>query len=285
MTGSFNKISGQLLALSLILALLNCCTKIELADGNEDWSFIVFSDVQQGYGVYGQLAQHIGNINPTPRAVICCGDIMLRSANEVEWLNFWHISKPITSKVPIILARGNHEGNDKFSEQMLMQQYSFSQNIFYFAQEINNTCFVILDTEIKYEEGFIGTDQFLWLEDILENSTQNQSIDHIFIFMHRPMFTQGKYMNSPLSNSDNLHQLFLKYPKIKGVFSGHEHMFHKNRKDGLTYITTGGGGGILYHGYGGDYHHFTKISFFEHDDRINIKTIGLFNEVVEDFDL
>jgi len=286
MIGRFNKKTvKQLFSLFLLFVFLNCCTKTELADGREDWSFIVFSDIQQGYGVYGQLTQYIGNIEPTPKVAICCGDIMLRSANEVEWLNFWHTSKPISDKMPILLARGNHEGNDKFSEEVLREQFSFPNTNFYMAQQIDNTCFVLLDTEIKDEEGSIGIEQITWLQDLLNELSYNQSLEYIFLFMHRPMFPQGKYMNSPLSNSDELHQLFLNHPKIEAVFSGHEHMFHKNNKDGLTYITTGGGGGILYHGYGGNYHHYTKISFYKLEDRINIKTIGLFNEVVEDFNL
>lgn len=284
MTGGLKRLS-QLFCLFLLLAYLSGCNKIEYATDNEDWSFVVFSDVQQGYGVYGQLAQHIGNIEPTPKIAICCGDIMLRSGNEAEWLNFWHVSKPITNKIKLLLSRGNHEGNDHSSEAMLKEQFYFYNNGFYQAWQLDNTYLILLDTEEKDGEGSIGNDQFTWLQNMLADITLNQSIDYIFVFMHRPMFPQGKYANSPLSNSTELHQLFINHAKVKAVFSGHEHMFHKKSIGGLLYITTGGGGGILYRGYGGDYHHFTKISIFEDDQRINIKTIGLFNEVVEDFDL
>jgi hypothetical protein len=62
-------------------------------------------------------------------------------------------------------------------------------------------------------------------------------------------------------------------------------MFNKYVRDGMIYITTGGGGGKLYSGYGGDYHHFLKVSFFNDTARINVKTIDIFNEIIEDFDL
>ncbi|MCD4731153.1 MAG: metallophosphoesterase [Bacteroidales bacterium] len=285
MTGGFNKVVKQLFFLFLLMVCLSCCTKSDLEQSNEDWSFIVYGDVQQGYGIYGQLAKHIGNINPAPKLAICCGDIMLRSANEAEWINFWQTSKPITEKMPLLLARGNHEGNDDTSEAMLREQFHFANNNFYHARQFENTYFVILDTEKRDEEGSIGDEQFIWLLTLLEDLKQNQSVDHIFLFMHRPVFPQGQHANSPLSNSNELHQLFLDHPKIRAVFSGHEHMFNKNQKDGLMYIITGGGGGILYRGYGGDYHHFIKVSFYENKNRTNIKTIGIFNEVVEDFDL
>jgi hypothetical protein len=76
-----------------------------------------------------------------------------------------------------------------------------------------------------------------------------------------------------------------KYHKIEAVFAGHDHLFNKYIKDNVTYITTGGGGTPLHHGYGGDYYHFLKISFYKDSNRINVKSIGLFNEVLEDFDL
>ena len=41
----------------------------------------------------------------------------------------------------------------------------------------------------------------------------------------------------------------------------------------------------LLHGYGGDYHHFVKVSLYRGSARINLKTIGIFNEVLDDFDL
>jgi hypothetical protein len=62
-------------------------------------------------------------------------------------------------------------------------------------------------------------------------------------------------------------------------------MFNKYYRDGLIYITTGGGGGDLYSGYGGDYHHFLKVSFFIDQERLNIKTIDIFNEIIDEFDL
>jgi len=103
--------------------------------------------------------------------------------------------------------------------------------------------------------------------------------------MHRPLFPQGRHIGEDLTNANELHQLFLKHTKIRTVFSGHDHMFNKYVRDGVIYLTTGGGGGLLYRGFGGDYHHFLKVSFFNDTVRINLKTIDIFNEIIEDFDL
>ncbi|MBN2173229.1 MAG: metallophosphoesterase [Bacteroidales bacterium] len=261
------------------------CSKEERNPGDEDWSFVVFGDVQQGFGVYSMLAQNIGNLLPAPQCAFCCGDIMLRPANEVEWVNFWKVSEPITDKMKLYITRGNHEGNDPASERVLKEQLQLPQDHFYYSFARRNAMFIILDTEIAGEENSIGPEQFQWLNQALLAAGQASDVDHVFIFMHRPLFPQGQHSGSPLANRLELHDLFLEYPKIRAVFAGHEHMFNKYQRDGINYIITGGGGGVLYDGYGGNYHHFTKVSFYEESNRINIKTIGIFNETVEDFDL
>jgi len=274
----------QFLLLFSILSWFSC-NKTEIVVGDEDWSFVVFGDVQQGMGVYSKLAQNMGNIIPTPEVAICCGDIMLRPANEVEWVNFWKASEPITDKMKLFIARGNHEGNDPGSEQILKEETGLPQNHFYYTFTRKRAQFIILDTETAGEENSIGPEQFEWLHYALLAASSARDINHIFIFMHRPVFPQGQHMGSPMVNGMELHELFLNHPKIKAVFSGHEHMFNRTFRDGINYIITGGAGGILYDGYGGDYHHFVKVSFYEQSNRINIKTIGIFSEVVEDFDI
>jgi len=269
-----------------VLIFPSCADKYEVpVEKDETWSFVVFSDLQEGYGVFSQLAKNISNLDPSPLDAFCCGDIMTRSANEAEWLSFKHYAEPIRQKMPLFIARGNHESNDSASE-ILLHQYGHIASIpFYYTHAEKNTFFIVLDTYEKGFEGAIAGDQLVWLEHQLDSASLEPSVNHIFIFMHQPLYPQGKHMGEDLSNANELHQLFLKHKKIRAVFSGHDHMFNKYVKDGMIYITTGGGGGILYRGFGGDYHHFLKVSFFNDIGRINIKTIDIFNEIIEEFDL
>lgn len=265
--------------------LFQFCSKQEIRQSDEDWSFVVFSDTQQGYGVYSKLITHMVSFEPCPQLAVCCGDIMLRSGNEVEWLNFWRYSKPLTDKMPIFLVRGNHEGNDPASEKVLHEQMNITGNNFYYSYSVNDSYFIFLDSEIKGEEGSIVNDQLRWLNNKLNSVSLETIVNHIFIFLHRPLFPQGFHQNSHQDNNDELHELFLEHIKIRIVFAGHEHMFNRLERDGLTYIISGGAGGKLNRGYGGDYHHFVKVSFYSKNNSINIKTIGIFNEIIEDFDI
>ena len=273
--------------LFLLSLLLTSCTEIYVVsvEKDETWSFVVFSDVQQGYGVFSQLAINITNLEPSPCAAFCCGDIMLRSANEAEWLSFNNCTEALEQKMPLFLARGNHEGNDFASEILLKQYGHFTTEHFYYTHYEKNTFFIVLDTNEKGLEGSIQGDQLAWLEQQLDSASLEQSVGNIFLFMHQPLYPQGKHMGEDLKNADELHQLFLKNKKIRAVFSGHDHMFNKFVKDGMIYLTTGGGGGVSYSSYGGDYHHFLKVSFFRDSARVNVKTIDTFNEIIETFDL
>jgi len=273
--------------LFLVVLIFTSCTDIYVVpeEKNETWSFVVFSDPQQGYGVFSHLAMNISNLEPAPQDAFCCGDIMLRSSNEAEWLSFTHCTEQIRQKMPLFIARGNHEGNDSVSEVILHQYSNFTTDNFYYTHSEKNTFFIVLDTYEKGSEGAILGDQLSWLQHQLDSASSESSINHIFIFMHQPLFPQGRHIGEDLSNANELHQLFLKHKKIRAVFSGHDHLFNKYVKDGIIYITTGGAGGVLYRDYGGDYHHFLKVTFFNDIARINIKTIDIFNEIIEDFDL
>ena len=267
--------------------ILTSCSNHDdlLPQGDEKWSFVVFSDLQTGYGIYSQLAKKISSIEPVPMGAFCCGDMMLRVTNESEWQSFINCSKPITAKMPFYLARGNHEENNEISEEILKQHIYFPLERFYYSFRKNNCFFIILDTQEKEEDRAIIGKQRDWLFSQLDSATADSLVSHIFLFMHQPLYPQGNHKGSDLKNADELHARFSIHKKIRAVFSGHDHMFNRFIKDNLVYLTTGGGGGGLNHGFGGDYYHFTKVSFFSDPSRINIKTIGIFNEIIEDFDL
>ena len=275
----------KIFVLIFIAGLFCQCSKTEVEKSDEDWSFVVLGDQRQGYGVYGKLVKYISNYEPSPKLAVGLGDIMLNSGNEAEWLNFWRYSKPLTDKMPLFIVRGNHEGNDPVYEQILREQANIPGANFYYSCCSEDTYFIILDTEIRGEERSIVNEQLFWLANKLDSVSVEPNIKNIFIFTHQPVFPQGKFQDSPLINAEELHELFLENNKVKAIFGAHEHMFNRYERDGLTYIISGGAGAILHHGYGGNYYHFVKVSFYQEEERINIKTIGIFNEVIEEFDL
>lgn len=276
-----------ILLLIIFSLLFQSCNQQEVIRGDEDWSFIVFGDIRRGYGVYSKIVSNISKIEPHSDLAICMGDVMHVSGNEVEWENFWRYSKPLTDIMPIYFARGNHEGNDVVSEIILREQIDFfkERDTFYYSVFHKKQHFLILDTFIRNQGTAIINEQLEWLIHQLDSTSNHPNIDNLFIFMHHPLYPQGKYKGHNLANADYIHTLFTKYTKIRAVFASHEHSYSYYEKEGVKYFISGGAGAELYSGYGGDFFHFMKISFYEDTKRINFKTIGIFNETVEEFDL
>jgi hypothetical protein len=69
-----------------------------------------------------------------------------------------------------------------------------------------------------------------------------------FVFLHRPPFPTTSGFNFSMdkykTDRDALHKLFVEN-KVSAVFSGHEHLFSRSSKDGITYVISGGGGQSL----------------------------------------
>ena len=271
--------------LVFILTLLPCCTEEDTGISDEDWSFVAFGDLRQGYGIYGRLVHWMSRIEPTPAFAVCLGDIMLDGSNEAEWENFWKVSEPITGIMPMYISRGNHDGNDDMSERIFREQTGIEADTFYYAFTYDHSTFIILDSYARDEENSIGMEQLNWLKTELESASSDTLTESVFLFLHHPLFPQGIHRGNGLKNAVELHNIFLQHPKIKAVVVAHDHLFNRFAKDGINYITTGGAGGPLHRGYGGDYYHFVKISYYRGTNHFEVKTIGIHNEIVDQFDL
>ncbi len=275
------------LAICFAIFMTNSCYDDEnlLPEGDEDWSFIVFGDLRQGFSVYDILVKSMAKIKPTPKLAICGGDIMETPNNSFEWKSFWEHSKPVTDLMPMHIARGNHEGTGPESERTFREQTKLKSTNFYYSFTESNARFIICDTEIQGAGGGIVGEQFSWLANELNIAERDDSVQNIFISFHRPLFPQGSHYGETMVNAYELHDLLLQADKLRAVFVSHDHIFNRLTIDGVEYITTGGAGAYLHRNRGGDYHHYLKVSIKNETNRINIKAIGVFNEVVEDFDL
>ena len=108
--------------------------------------------------------------------------------------------------------------------------------------------FIALDTAAFCHEDAIEGAQLEWLKSDLE---AHRNAAAIFVFGHTEFFSSPQ-IDAPavkgheaLRNRDELHALFRKYP-VKGVFSGHEHLYWRESHDGIDYFIAGGGGAPLY---------------------------------------
>jgi hypothetical protein len=131
--------------------------------------------------------------------------------------------------------------------------------------------------------GFVSKAQLAALEGSLKALSDDATVAHIFVFMHRPLHAlQSKDEIGPSSVKEiaKLRKLLTptsgktwKYPKVSFVFASHEHLFYNydptgkagqsgpfTRTDpsatGPDYLVTGGAGAPL-NSHGGYYHYLT----------------------------
>jgi 3',5'-cyclic AMP phosphodiesterase CpdA len=286
-----NSLRAILIISCLFASGLGCSSPVKPLWGDEQWSFVVFGDIRPNFDIYYTHAVNISSILPVPDVAVCGGDICVDGTNMSEWNIFRQYSTPITDKMPLYLIRGNHEGNSDEEEAALrLQSWAYgdiAETGFYYAETVRNCRFIFLDTDIRGEEASIGPTQFAWLINELDSAENNDSIKYVFPFLHRPPYPQFYHKGADLENADELHELFSSQGKISVVFVFHEHLFSKNVKGRITYIQSGGAGSPARaeDAPGNPYFHFTKVSFNEENDSINIKTVDRFNDIIENFSM
>lgn len=101
-----------------------------------------------------------------------------------------------------------------------------------------------------------------WLERHLKQAHEDQTIEHVVVIMHHPIYSSIMNENPPDPAKPGSGEctgpvrayyepLFREYG-VQLVFSGHAHLYDRfavpNGDDTIHYIVTGGGGGPLYRG-------------------------------------
>jgi hypothetical protein len=192
----------------------------------------------------------------SPDFVINTGDMINGYAGETHqslrkmWDGYRRSLAPLT--MPVHHVPGNHDIYDALSAR----QWKALWGPTYYSFTHRNALFIALDTETT--PGKLGEAQMSWLEQQLRDAKQ----PNLFIVLHRPLFPVDGHIGTSLdqfpADRDRLHALFLRYrDRIKAVFVGHEHMYHREDRDGLSYFTIAGGGAPLYvpREMGGFYHY------------------------------
>ena len=99
--------------------------------------------------------------------------------------------------------------------------------------------FIIVDSMGPYEP---GSPQYVWLERELARA--RQTTVSTFVMFHEGPFSVGPHGSTPEAQQ-YLHPLFVRYHP-RAVFCGHDHLYYRTTRDGVTYIVSGGGGAPPY---------------------------------------
>jgi len=252
-----------------------------------NFSFFAYGDTRTFPENHNLVAEQILKLIKSDKLnqtfIVSTGDMVANGNNESDWTKQFFEAKyqgiqQMLANMPYMTAMGNHEGQGILFEKYFPYDYS-SENQFCYSFDYGIVHFVVIDQFANYRE---GSEQYKWIIKDMENNKGKW----IIAMMHKPGYTAGGHRDSK-DVKKVLQPIFQKY-NVKLVLTGHNHYYARAEVDGITHITTGGGGAPLYNAKMKNHivtidksYHFCKIDVSS--DSLTISAIRSDGSLIENF--
>ena len=205
----------------------------------ERFTFVAYGDTRTDPVAHRRVIHEIVGLHP--EFVLQSGDLVSDGHNPRQWAEFDQITEPLrAAHIAYYPARGNHDLGTFYPHYVPGTFDSGDKiNRFYYAFTKHHNRFIIVDSMEPYDP---GSAQYVWLDRELARS-QNTAVS-TFVMFHEGPFSVGPH-GPTLEAQKYLHPLFVRYHP-RAVFCGHDHLYYRTTRDGVTYIVTGGGGAPPY---------------------------------------
>ncbi|NOY10270.1 MAG: hypothetical protein GXP33_15660 [Spirochaetes bacterium] len=210
--------------------------------GNASFRFIAYGDTRNDPVVHARVISKMHLHNPD--IVIHTGDI---AQNGQVWqydTYYFTPAAPLIKNTPVFTTLGNHDLRWSGSTREYRELYSLPTNSVdgteaYYSFDYGSVHFVSLNTALLpdgYIRGYRDTvraaGMTAWLKGDLAATKKPWKV----VFFHRPAY---------LSDVDAAFRKIFEDNGVNLVFSGHIHTYDSHYRNGVTYITAGGGGAPL----------------------------------------
>jgi predicted phosphodiesterase len=262
------------------------------------FSFVAIGDTQKNPTMTGKIAELAWQRRP--HFVVHLGDVVDNGPDKNEWVHeLFGPCRALFSRVAVFPAIGNHEKNHAY----YYRYFSLPEPEFYYHYRYGNADFFVVDTN---KDVGPASEQYRWLDRELGRSDAQWK----FVYHHHPAYSSDEndwgdtWKGQPTTQGDpNTRRLVTLYEKhnVDMVLNGHIHLYERtwplrggkiDRKKGVIYVTSGGGGGSLEKAgpvptwfkaeWRGDYH-FCHISI--HGNRLSFRAIDHRDTLFDFFDL
>ncbi|NLN21607.1 MAG: hypothetical protein GX188_06345 [Syntrophomonadaceae bacterium] len=211
------------------------------ADKGMPFQFAVVGDCQGRIDVLNKIIEEVNKSDAD--FLICLGDLVASGSDE-EYRAFQEAMMELNC--PYYTIPGNHDvkgdGIDYYRKNLGPEYYSF---------DYRGSRFFLLDSSSMG----MDDEQLAWLQEKLGEGEQPG-----YLFLHVPP-VDPRGSDHAFIDLDQA-QAFIELAAaptspVKGIFSGHIHMFYQGRIEGLDFVISGGGGASLYASADqGGYYHF-----------------------------
>ena len=250
--------------------------------------------LKQPYSSSSKITSSSTTTTPTPTPaslLIIAGDMSYANTIDSQWDSWFTLIEPITSSIPLVVAPGNHEVEcDVLSKKPFLPY----ENRFYMPNRLGDAEVGLVDEswyhrkwgcaapsqfQIKYDYGNayysfvygqiktivlssysetrVGSIQYKWLEDELENRVDRDVTPWVIVIMHTQFYTTFKGHDDEFQTigmRNAMEPLFYKYG-VNVVFSGHDHAYMRSKPmynwkvddNGPVYLIVGEGGNREHH--------------------------------------
>ena len=197
-------------------------------------------------GVFARMAAE------APELLLHGGDLQYQSNPADTWTGLSWAMAPATETAALQATVGNHEHEDRdeFSQmyrRLLDGQGEGVADADYYRLDHGGVRFLALDSEAQVEAHQLtaeGSLQLAWLQEQLTDAATDPSVHAVVPFFHRPIYTLAEHAPSEGLRAV-LHPLFVDHG-VTLVLQAHNHSYERMEADGVTYVTDGGGGALLY---------------------------------------
>ena len=206
-----------------------------------NFRFAILGDTRTGHQIHQNIINAIELFNPD--FYFNTGDMVKNPASSLEWDTFFQIEQNIQSHIPFMPTRGNHEVNSTYYQdffELPANNNSHTQDLYY-AFSYGNAYFIVLESGLSGYWIEPGGDEYEWLKSKLEYDAQNY--DWIFIVFHNPPYGSGHHLGD--SDIANYWVPLFETYHVDVCFNGHNHFYERSVKEGIQYVTIGGGGAPL----------------------------------------
>ena len=227
--------------------VLTCQTAVP---SDTPFAFCVIGDTQKNPRMTGKVMKLIWERRP--HFLMHVGDVVDNGPDKKEWVDeLFKPSMELLCRVPVFPTIGNHEKNHAH----YYQYFSLPKPEYFYKYSYGNADFFVIDSNKPLAP---GSEQYEWLNKELAASKATWK----FTYHHHPAYSSddndyGDTWVGPSNLGDkNVRFLVPLYEKygVDICFNGHVHVYERtlplrsgkvDRKNGVIYVTSGGGGGSL----------------------------------------
>ncbi|XP_030630065.1 serine/threonine-protein phosphatase CPPED1 [Chanos chanos] len=194
-----------------------------------------------------KAVQAINALNPRPRFVVLCGDLVHAMPGaqyrEEQERDLKEALRDTDPDIPLIFVSGNHDlGNTPTPETV--EQFCRAWGDDYFSFWVGGVFCLVLNSQLFFDASKckkLKEAQELWLDRQLEKARQS-SCRHVLVFQHIPLYLrqideEDDYFNMQRDVRESLMKKF-KQAGVKAVFSGHYHRNAGGKHEGLDMVVT-----------------------------------------------